>query len=66
MSTFHFASEDDKLRALNAFRVRGVDTGYESMSELVSDLVITWVAVGTWSAGGGTLSDRALGSRRSA
>lgn len=33
-ATFHFASEDDKLRALKAIRVRGVHTGYEFMSEL--------------------------------
>lgn len=52
-ATFHFASEDDKLRALNAIRVRGVDTGYESMSELVSDLVMTWVEEQEWSANGG-------------
>lgn len=42
-STFYFPSEEDKRRAMNAYRVRGGAAGYESMSDLVCDLVMTWV-----------------------
>lgn len=43
-STYYFASEQEKQRALNAYRVRGGAAGYESMSDLVADLVMAWVA----------------------
>ncbi len=36
---FYFASEAEKQRAVNAYRVRGGAAGYESMS----DLVMAWV-----------------------
>jgi len=42
-STFYFASEEEKQRAVNGCRVRGGAAGYESMSDLVADLVMAWV-----------------------
>jgi hypothetical protein len=36
---YYFASEGEKQRAVNAYRVRGGAAGYESMSDLVA-----WVA----------------------
>jgi len=31
---YYFASEEEKQRAVNAYRVRGGAAGYESMSDL--------------------------------
>ncbi len=42
-STFYFPSEEEKQRAMKAYRVRGGAAGYESMSDLVADLVMAWV-----------------------
>ena len=42
-STFYFHTEEDKQRATNTYRARGGIEGYESMSDLVSDLVMAWV-----------------------
>lgn len=42
-STFYFASDEEKVRATNAYRARGGPEGYDSMSDLVTDLVMAWV-----------------------
>jgi len=52
-SMYYFASEEEKQRAVNAYRVRGGAAGYESMSDLVADLVMTWVAEQESEANGG-------------
>lgn len=41
---YDFPSEEEKQHAVNAYQVRGGAAGYESMSDLVADLVMTWVA----------------------
>jgi len=50
---YYFASEEEKQRAVNAYRVRGGAAGYESMSDLVADLVMAWVAEQESQANGG-------------
>lgn len=42
-STFYYASEEEKARATNTYRARGGSEGYDSMSDLVADLVMAWV-----------------------
>jgi len=50
---YYFASEEEKQQAVNAYRVRGGAAGYESMSDLVADLVMGWVAEQESEANGG-------------
>ncbi len=51
---YYFASEEEKQRAVNAYRVRGGASGYDSMlSDLVADLVMAWVAEQESEANGG-------------